>query len=209
MSEPVSQRYIAERIRRRKGSEEIVFEADEIEKIKRYSLWLSDKQIAAALGMSREQYAAALKMNPLVAAQKESEKSEMLGMVANAMLTAALDGNVSAANMLMRARGGWGDQTVDVNVNHEHKVTLSEALAAARERRQSRQVPSDGGQDIIDVEPIVEQDQGLSGSGSLSVRNIDPSDGPELEHDLLGRISQATGKRRGNEARRLARGDGE
>ena len=209
MSRQVSQRYIAQRIRRRRAGEEVVFEPDEIEKIKRYSLWLSDQQVAAALGMTREQYAAALKMNPEVASQKEDEKSEMLDMVANALLTAALDGNVSAANMLMRARGGWGDQTVDVNVNHEHRVTLSEALAAARERRQSRQVPSDGGQDIIDVEPIVEQDQGVSGSGSLSSRNIDPSDGPELEHDLLGRISLATSKRRGNERRRLAGDDSE
>ena len=209
MSRPVSQRYIAERIRRRHSGEEVVFEPDEIEKIKEYSVWLSDKQIAAALGMTVNQYALALQQNPAVAQISQREKADTLGMVANALLTAALDGNVSAANMLMRARGGWGDQTVDVNVNHEHKVTLSEALAAARERRQSRQMPSDGGQDIIDVEPIVEQDQGVSGSGSLSVRNIDPSSGPELEHDLLGRISQATGKRRGNEARRRAGDDGE
>ena len=209
MSRPVSQRYIAERIRRRHSGEEVVFEPDEIEKIKEYSVWLSDKQIAAALGMTVNQYALALQQNPAVAQISQREKADTLGMVANALLTAALDGSVSAASILMKARGGWGDQTVDVNVNHEHKVTLSEALAAAREKRQARQMPSDGGQTVIDVEPIVEQDQGVSGSGSLSVQNIDPSNGPELEHDLLGRISLATGKRRGNEARRLAGDDGE
>ena len=209
MSRPVSQKYIAERIRRRKETEEIVFEADEIQKIKEYSMWLSDKQIAASLGMTPEQYAHALKRHPEVSSAAQEAKSAMLGMVASSLLSSALDGNVAAAGMLMKARGGWGDQTVDVNVNHEHKVTLSEALAAAREKRQARQMPSDGGQTVIDVEPIVEQDQGLRGSGSLSAQNIDPSNGPELEHDLLGRISKATGKRRGHEARRLARDDGE
>jgi acyl-coenzyme A thioesterase PaaI-like protein len=209
MSRPVSQKYIAERIRRRKGSEDIVFEPDEVDLIRRHSLYLSDKQIAAALGMSEQQYAAALKANPEVARISQAEKADTLSLVAGSLLSAALDGDTRAAALLMRARGGWGDQTVDVNVNHEHKVTLSEALAAAREKRQARQMPSDGGQTVIDVEPIVEQDQGVSGSGSLSVQNIDPSDGAELEHDLLGRISQATGKRRGNEARRLAGEDGE
>ncbi len=96
---------------------------DEVEKLASHGLTYD--QIAAKLGIgSSTLYKKKRELIEFTEAIKKG-KASGIGRVANKLFDMAMEGNVTAAIFLLKARAGWRDQGPVIEIHNEHNVRVA------------------------------------------------------------------------------------